>query len=461
MEHVNFRYTSLGLLHLIWALLTGGILIVVSFAIYGTFVTNEFPLFLDMVRRTPFSWILGIVQLLTVLGLAAGMGIGIFQLGKKGAKQAAIVWLCILGLIIVGLFFLPIKDGGITVVKEGVFHHAYWVSGLEPYLMIVLMLLLNIVILFVVYRKRFSGMATTLFTGTIVWTMGFAAYMGLTYLDLGLLAVAGPVAILLAVVGFYLFKPIRTRSSSISKDWKRLKKLKENVTKTYPGMDMSTINSSFDEAKRSRTFASFSGVGYDRAMRKMNDCFQVIYDEVKKNFGERDLSTKPLLEAFGQVKALKKEDVQITELESMITKIEKALDKGKLDEAKEVARELKLKASDLKNVYSGSKDTLQRAEEVIARLKNLGAEDEEAEKNYEKAKKNFAKGMYDKTTMHAKKAAEEGADTADVYERAVNILNNLETRIHNKESHRFKTEEFENSILLAKMKLGLGGGSDE
>jgi len=248
----------------------------------------------------------------------------------------------------------------------------------------------------------------------------------------------------------YFLRPVSTRRKSLRKDFKRLKDLHGKAKSSYDKMDTSLMDQKFEESRKARRLASFTGVGYERAMEKMESSFQAVYDAVEAHFSNLDSTTKPIVEAFGNVRSLRADNAKIFEIEDDIEKLEKALEEGELSAARDAASELKRNAKDLRELFDSSKEFLDKASSAMERLNKLGAADEEAENRYNKAKKSFSAGKYRGAMDEARFAYEEGGGTADVFERAKNLIEKLDNRLNNKVDHRMYTGDVEKKLERAK-----------
>ena len=195
MRHVNMRYSRWGLLGLLWALLSGALFISVVYAIYGTFVTDDFGTLLQKIRGTGFVWLLGLMELVAVVGSVVGLFILARRIRKKGNRAAAQGWLIILAIASFILFFSRLFTRGFIIIKEGVISHALLLSAIEEPVLIIFLLLLLVVLLSVINRGSGQGIFFTAFSGTIIWTLGFGSYSLLDYLGMEALAWVGPVVL--------------------------------------------------------------------------------------------------------------------------------------------------------------------------------------------------------------------------------------------------------------------------
>ena len=449
MRHVNMRHSQWGLLSLLWALLAGAFFIFIVYSIYGTFVTDDFDLLLSKIRGTSFVWILGIIETVAIVGSVVGLFILASKISKRGSRDAARGWLIMLSIAIAIIFFTRLITRGFVIIKEGIIYHALLVSSIEGFVLVIVMILALIVLLAVITRST-RGSFLTLFSGALIWTLGSGAYFLLDYLEMGSLAVGGPIAVFVVVFLIYFFRPVSARRKSLRKDFKRLKDIWTKAKKEYPKMDASLMESKFEEAKSARRFGSFTGVGYDRAMNRMDDAFQAIYDGVSSYFSDLDNKTKPIVEAFGNVRSLKADNAKITDLEEDISELGTALSSGEVEDAKDKALALKRNAQDLRDLFDSSRDFLDKAGSAMERLHKLGADDPEVEGKYGSAKKNFNKGHYKRARDHARFASEDGNSTADVFERARNLVEMLENRLNNKIDNRMFTQDVEAKLEKAK-----------
>lgn len=453
MRHVNMTHSRWGLLGLLWALLAGAFFIIIVYAIYGTFVTNDFGDLLQKIRGTGLVWIIGLLELFAVVGTVVGLFILTFRLHRKKSRDAALGWCIILSIFCLIVFFMKIFTRGFSIFKEGIIYHSLIFSAIEEYMLIFVLMVALVVSLAAYARSSWTRIIFTLFSGTLIWTLGFGAYSLLNYLEMGSISWAGPVAVFVVVFGIYFFRPVSTRRKSLGKEFKRLKDLRKAAKSQHKKMDLSHIEQKFEEAKKSKMLASFTGVGYERAMNKMNDAFQAVYDAVSGRFSSLDNTTIPIIEAFGNVRSLRADSAKLNDIEDDIRKLEDALEDGALDKARDVASELRRNAKDLRELFDSSKDFLDKASGAVERLHKLGAADDEAEHKYDEAKKSFSKGKYRRAGEEARFAFEEGGGTADVFEKARNLIEKLENRLDNKADHRMYTADIEKILDKARRML--------
>ncbi|MDP7265008.1 MAG: hypothetical protein QGH39_05545 [Candidatus Thermoplasmatota archaeon] len=89
MNHVNVKHSQWGLLGLLWTLLAGAFVIILAYAIHGTFLTDDFEQLIDKLQKTSFIWVIGILELVVVVGSLVGLILLSKRISKLPAPKGA------------------------------------------------------------------------------------------------------------------------------------------------------------------------------------------------------------------------------------------------------------------------------------------------------------------------------------------------------------------------------------
>ncbi len=455
MIHVNYLRSKWGISTLFWAIIAGGLAVMFAYTAFGVFVTGNHGTLMDKLRPTGWMFMIGIIETLIILGTIIGLFFLVQRISKRSSREATKGWVIILTMASLIFFCGPMIIGaekGIDEIKTGLIHNAALLGNAEGFFQMIFLLGGLLTFLGLTNRGSGAGFFHTLFSGTLTWTLAVASYVFMN--DAGIsFAWVGPLVIVVIMAIFYFIRPITSRRKSIAVDFKRLKELRNKVKKEFKNADLKLIDDKFTEAKKAKRGGSFTGMGYDRAMNRMEEAFQTIYDALKSYFSKVDSSTKEIVEVFGTIKSLKNENAKVTELEASINKLEKILDSGDLGKAKDKAVNLKRDATELRDRFTTAKEFLDKTSDIIDKMNKLGAKDKNSVANYDSAKDYFSKGVYDQAREKARSAYNDGNETVENFESAKKIMEELENRIGSKASYKLITDDLEERIEKAKKLL--------